>query len=400
MNEVIEENQTSKVDLEMFEVGLGSAIYLRLRGADGDVRILADGGVGRGYREDHVLTKLNAVFKREKVAEPRIDLMIATHYDEDHLKGLVPIVRKGIKIGDVWLPPVANEDCDVSAGAQPTRKDMLGEALTSVPGLMLYLRKRGREITRALRLLTLLGDDGSNFDSDRLDGWHLEEEAESLSDEQLESLILPFRAAYSAAGGPAVGCEHAEDADLIDPVSNEDLLKNLDVRGRWWTWRYFDRISPDASDDFAKYLRKHGYAGPAIQSLRHLVKTTSRKAINGAALHRLTAALAKAKIVPQYLTIDRGIPKDFRWDAGRQQFEPASGPGVAKTQIALIGPSDWLVSKFRDRLPARTAAHMALTSKIPVKGITPSNDLSYVLTISHAGQTILILTCPPRNPSS
>ena len=86
--DAFEENQTPKVDLEMFEVGLGSAIYLRLRGAEGDIRILADGGVGHGYPEDHTLSKLNAAFKREKCEKPRIDLLIATHYDEDHLKGL------------------------------------------------------------------------------------------------------------------------------------------------------------------------------------------------------------------------------------------------------------------------------------------------------------------------
>lgn len=390
MNDAIEEDQASKVDLEMFEVGLGSAIYLRLRGADGDIRILADGGVGHGYREDHVLTKLNEVFKREKVAEPRVDLMIATHYDEDHLKGLVPIVRKGIAIGDVWLPPVASEDRDAPAGAQPARKDMLGEALTSVRGLMGYLRKRGQEITYALRLLDRLGDEGSNFDLDHLNRRHLEDGGEGLSDEQLEALIRPFRIAYGEAGGPAAGCEHAEDADLIDPIADGALLNDFDPRVAWRSRHYRSRIDPDGLDYWAKHLRAFDDAGPAIQSLRHLVKTTARKAINGAALHRLTAALSKANIVPQYLTISRGIPEDFRWDPALQRFEPASGPGVAETQIALIGPSDWLVSKFRDRLPARTAAYMALAYKIPVKGITPSNDLSYVLTICHAGQTILI----------
>jgi hypothetical protein len=34
--------------------------------------------------------------------------MIAAHYDEDHLRGLVPIVRAGIAIGDEWWRPVAS----------------------------------------------------------------------------------------------------------------------------------------------------------------------------------------------------------------------------------------------------------------------------------------------------
>ncbi|MBU2956115.1 hypothetical protein Q4511_16060 [Paracoccus sp. 1_MG-2023] len=390
MNDAIEDYQPSKVDLEMFEVGLGSAIYLRLRGADGDIRILADGGVGNGYVEDHVLTKLNAVFEREEVAEPRIDLMIATHYDEDHLKGLVPIVRSGIAIGDVWLPPVTSEDRNVPAGTQPARKDMLGEVLTSVPDLLVYLRERGREITRAHRLLARLGSDSSNFYANDLEGRHFEEGSGGLSDEQLDALIIPFRIAYNEAGGPAAGCDHADDADLIDPVSYQDLLKNFEPWGVMRHWRYLGLIGEDALDHLAEYLKAGGDTKPAILSLRYLVKISARKAINGAALHRLTVALAKAKVVPKYLTISRGIPEDFRWDAALRRFEPASGPGVAETQIALLGPSDWLVGKFRDRLPARAAVYMALTSNIPVKGITPSNDLSYVLTISHAGQTTLI----------
>jgi hypothetical protein len=385
MNDAIEDDQTSKVDLEMFEVGLGSAIYLRLRGKDGDIRILADGGVGHGYSEDHVLTKLEAVFKREKVEERRIDLMIATHYDEDHLKGLVPIVRSGIAIGDVWLPPVASEDRDAPVGAQPSRKDMLGEALTSVRGLTSYLRERGQEITRALRLLNLLGVEGRKFDLGKLDVV-----SEDLSDEDLEELIAPFRTAYSDAGGPAAGCEHADDADLIDPVSYEDLLRNLDMTAVRWRPLYLDLFDPDELHFWAERLTKYGDPKPAIQSLNYLTKTAARKAINGAALHRLTAALVKAHVVPQYLTINRGVPEDFHWNATLQRFEPASGPDVAKTQIALLGPSDWLVAKFRDRLPAHSAAFVALLSNIPVKGITPSNDLSYVLTVSHASQTILI----------
>lgn len=385
--------EASQIDLEMFEVGLGSAIYLRLRGGDGDIRILADGGVGRGFSEDHVFTKLKTVFAREGVTEPRIDLMIATHYDEDHLKGLVPIVRAGIAIGDVWLPPMASEDRNTTAGSQPARSDMLGEAVTSVEGLLHYLRKRGREVTRAIQFLARLGAEGSNASFDDLESSRILEEADGqISDEELEALIAPFRIAYAAAGGPEAGCEHADAADLIDPFDDQNLLVRLDPDASLGIRLYLDLIDRDYLDYWASHTLKHGLAGPAIQSLQHIVKVTARKAINGAALHRLTAALAKAnpKVIPQYLTISRGIPEDFRWDPAQLRFEPAARPGIAETQIALLGPSDWLVAKFRDRLPARAATYMAFTSRIPVKSITPSNDLSYVLTVVHAGQTILI----------
>lgn len=381
----------TQINLEMFEVGLGSALYLRLCGAEGDVRILADGGVGRGYKDDHVLTKLHDVFVREGVTEPRIDLMIATHYDEDHLKGLVPIVEAGIAIGDVWLPPVASEDRETSLGSQPLRKDMLGEALKTARGLIFYLRKRGREIARLTRLLERLGIEGSSAYFGELQ----EEETwdgpdDLINDEALEALVAPFRIAFGEAGGSEDGCEHAGAADMIEPLTHEELFARLDSDAFWRTRLYLDLSDSGELEYWANHMKAKNLEGPAIQSLQHLVKTTARKAINGAALHRLTAALARAKIVPQYRTINRGIPEDFRWNAAAKRFETASGSGVAPTQIALLGPSDWLVGKFRDRLPARTAAYMAFTTDIPVKNITPSNDLSYVLTVSHAGQTILI----------
>jgi hypothetical protein len=70
------------------------------------VRVLADAGVkASGYPVDHVHRKLQEVF--ESFGDPHrgIDLIIGTHYDEDHLRGLVPIIAdETVDIGEAWLP--------------------------------------------------------------------------------------------------------------------------------------------------------------------------------------------------------------------------------------------------------------------------------------------------------
>ena len=96
-------SQVPEIEIEMFEVGLGSSIYVRLRHPDGNVRILADGGIERGLPEDRVLRNLMSVLTKES-EERRIELVIGTHYDEDHLRGLIPIVQSDIQISEAWLP--------------------------------------------------------------------------------------------------------------------------------------------------------------------------------------------------------------------------------------------------------------------------------------------------------
>src|ERR1700730_6689872 len=95
----------------MFEVQLGAAVLLQFRNDKGLVCVLADAGVhAGGYKVDHVYKKLDAAFASFNNEDGRIDLIIGTHYDADHLEGLVPILEDStIAVGQVWLPPVAND---------------------------------------------------------------------------------------------------------------------------------------------------------------------------------------------------------------------------------------------------------------------------------------------------
>jgi glyoxylase-like metal-dependent hydrolase (beta-lactamase superfamily II) len=92
-----------RIQVDVFEVQLGAAVLLQFRSGDSDVvRVLADGGVrAAGYAVDHVHAKLYATFAKLRADQKRIDLVIGTHCDEDHLRGLVPVINDSkIDIGE------------------------------------------------------------------------------------------------------------------------------------------------------------------------------------------------------------------------------------------------------------------------------------------------------------
>ena len=99
---------TSIIQVDMFEVQLGASVLLQFRNADGDVvRVLADGGQGLPFSD---ITKKLPGALAEFSNERRIDLLIGTHYDADHLDRLVPIIEDPTTaITEAWLPPVAND---------------------------------------------------------------------------------------------------------------------------------------------------------------------------------------------------------------------------------------------------------------------------------------------------
>jgi hypothetical protein len=120
----------SNIQFDMFEVQLGSALLLQMRDSSNTpVRVLADAGIrAAGYKKDHVNKKLVPAFDDfDRGSRHRIDLMVGTHYDEDHLKGLIAVAsNKAIEIGDALLPPLhqpplTTADIDAVMQGQPAR---------------------------------------------------------------------------------------------------------------------------------------------------------------------------------------------------------------------------------------------------------------------------------------
>ena len=155
----------STIQIDMFEVQLGAGLLLQFRTRENRVvRILADAGVGsaKGYKPDHVHKKLNEAFRSFGDSTRRIDLIVATHYDADHLTGLVPIIEdRSIEISEAWLPPVANDNEPPLSSGPPNNGDFLAQQLVDELGnskLNAYLEAK-RKVCNVIRDLERLAED-------------------------------------------------------------------------------------------------------------------------------------------------------------------------------------------------------------------------------------------------
>ncbi len=109
---------------------------------------------------------------------------------------------------------------------------------------------------------------------------------------------------------------------------------------------------------------------------------------------RLTLAPAKGRArwgyEPPNVRPNDGKPRRFVFDDQQQRFIPGQQIATKGPELILLGPSMGLVKKHWDRLPIGTYMLMAHRSRLPVKSITPSNQLSYVVRLGFAGQGLLV----------
>src|SRR5688572_24987821 len=91
--------------IRAYNVGCGDCIYVRIPGKDGGFNILIDCGK-KGSDDllkkaiDHLQTELPA---GSRAGTKRLDLIVATHRHEDHIKGFDPVWFKNIQVKNVWL---------------------------------------------------------------------------------------------------------------------------------------------------------------------------------------------------------------------------------------------------------------------------------------------------------
>ena len=116
-----------RIQVDVFDVQLGSALLIQLwpNRAERPIRVLADAGVSKEsrYSRNHVQTQLRDAFSSFGDNDSLIDLVVGTHYDADHLRGLVDVAENH-RIGEAWLPPVAN-DTEPSASTGPVPPEEL-----------------------------------------------------------------------------------------------------------------------------------------------------------------------------------------------------------------------------------------------------------------------------------
>ncbi len=370
----------------MFDVGLGAAILLQFRQSDGGVvRVLADGGLDGKFGKE----RLPDALAHFGWASKRIDLMVGTHYDADHLDGLVPIVEDGaFEIGEAWLPPVADDSVLHAIDGMPKASDMLPIKFGGSRGgaaCSRYLVAKASVCDTFAQCITSIKSNRDIPDDDRDDQPKLPQLGDGDEARWLGTARRYFkcheRRAREVLG--TTGESHADDDAQVE-MSARKISREL---ARFWPWRWGGRRSLEVH--LRDGLSDEGADAPIIRSLARMQLRAAVEGINATSLRVLVAALHKKSVPIRCHYIDDGEPRHFRWSQRTRRFEMAPGRSD-QVLLTLLGPSMGLIKRHRARLPLADYAAYAMLNRLEMKTITPSNQLSSAFVIRYAGQGILI----------
>lgn len=392
----------------MYAVGLGAAILTQFRQPDGSVvRVLADGGMGHGgYLAEGVLQRLPEAWDAFAGADDsrRLDLIIGTHYDGDHLKGLIPIAEDhSVEIGEVWLPPV-KDDTDDIPGHTSESDDYLAVKFFDDEDdreLMRYLDAQREQVEDLQRTEIRIVNSIQEQERPATGARGLPRYRYSVARERLEAAsahrepptelkgYLSYFERQEADAAAVTGSRPAHESATYDSsvADVRDLARN-EVRP-YAVARALEMLEDGRLRHFdAARLR---IMPAALASIR---KSTAAKAITAIHLHGLVRALRgrREPVRPKCHYISAGQPRRFAWDATRKRFVPRSRGGSPNVVLTLLGPSDTLVEKHRDKLPVGAYLYALDNARGPIRleSITESNQLSYILTLETADQRLLI----------
>jgi hypothetical protein len=370
------------IQIDMFEVQLGAAILLQFTTLDGPVRVLADAGIkASGYDPAHVHRRLLPIL--DASGDRRIDLILGTHYDEDHLNGLVPIIEDdSITIGEAWMPPVANDVSPHALDAALSVDDLLPHQFYAEDGekrLAAYLSVKRSDCETLLILEGRRELGEQNPDEARDRSWDTVDH-EQFFRSQLEELISPD------------DCFHGADQEIEPDTEVDKALKSagqVDWRSLWLGRRLLLNIRGQV--EFAKILRKRRPRAAEAQrlSLANIRRGAAKDAINAKALNEVIKSLRHRRIPVRTEIIDSGVPRSFFWQRATRRFSTGKSRGGG-LELSLLGPSRALVRKHWNRLPIEDASRVALSFFSEIKSITPSNQLSYIARFGFSDQGILI----------
>lgn len=392
----------SDIQLDMFEVQLGAALLLQFNTEKGAVRILADAGISAsGYPIEHVHSKLPEALSAFGDNDKRLDLIVGTHYDADHLEGLVPIINDlSIEIGEAWMPPVANDTDPHASNESVQEHHLLGQQFLQEDGedvLLRYLDAK-HYICKELRELEGSGIEFRATEA-RLRNFRKHD-------------FPPYPEQSLARGGNRNECkhdfnehlkhfkEHLKDANdtlgIYESSHADDDMDDsymMDIQGHR-TKRVVPLLHGQAKDRLeffeSRWSKANDLAGSDARSLAYIRQAGAKDAINAAALFKVVKALRKRGIPILWRMIQDGQPRRFMWQDSGRKFIPSSRQTASGPEFMLMGPSEGLIRKHWNRLPIGSYMAAFVAKEIPIKNITPSNQLSYVLRFKFKGQGILV----------
>jgi hypothetical protein len=392
-----------RIQVDMFDVQLGAALLIQFRNSDGEVvRVLADAGVDprSGYLQNHTLAPLKQAMRDFDGGSLRIDLMIGTHYDADHLEGFIPIIADhSIEITEAWMPPVANDTEPHALEDQPQEDRLLAKQFDSENGdavLRRYFGAKHQDCEQLQALQRTAEELAENRSPERehsgqnVQGRFDRRAQADWIERERDAFKSHFDEAAMSLGESQESYTHADDdiqipPDLVPPgfASSYDQPNRI----RWWDDHWL-RIAGDR--DIQRYWsQRRDRAAVDARGLALLRKSTAKDAINAASLCKVVTALRLRKIPIECRIIDNGLPRRFVWRRDARRF--VEGIQLLGTpELTLLGPSRGLVRKHCGRLPIGDYARLMFALLIPSKSIKPSNQLSYVLRLGFERQGMLV----------
>src|SRR5262249_781210 len=315
----------------MFEVQLGAALLLQFRiSKKRVVRVLADAGISATkYPVETVRDRLSEAFAYFNGNDRRVDLIIGTHYDEDHLEGLVPIIKdQRFDIGEAWLPPVAN-DTDPHEADQPVMDHhLLAYQFSQAEGddrLTAYQAQK-RLVCDELRELEQRAEGyrpevpwrGDPRILEMLQSWAPDLERNLEAKSRRSSAVEYFQAHLAHANSVLgiAGHTHADD-EVVDVFGGLGLRGWVSDDDTVWQLAWRNSIGTTREERLARltdrWQSSRDLADSDARSLAYIRRSAAKDAINATSLAKVVAALKARSIPINAHIIKDGSPRRFVW---------------------------------------------------------------------------------------
>lgn len=385
-----------KIQIDMFEVQLGSAILLQFITGDKLIRVLADAGIhAKGYPINHVHQKLPDSFAAFGNDKKYIDLIIGTHYDKDHLDGLVPIIDDtNIKIKEAWLPPVMNDTEIIFIEEEIHDHQMLAVQLYDDPEEKILKRYLINKLSQCqdLKNLTHIAYAYKESDIETIESFNhrlliLNQERDNQRVTE-EYFISQYEEASSILNEPF-------HDDIISDIFDYSFGYPFNLSYRDDANGFYDQIKRMPIEESVKKLHnrwKKNSKGLSsdINKISIIRKGVAKDAINAISLNKVVKSLKKRNIPIKCKIINDGEPLNISWNNEKKCFGTDKNENKNTTIISLLGPSKSLVKKHANKIPIGNYMMNFMACNLLVKPVTPSNQLSYVVKFQYENQGILI----------